>query len=121
MVARALGVDTAAYKIAVFAIGGGLAGIGGALGAVFLRVAAPASFNLAESINAVLVVVLGGAGTLWGPIIGAAIFIGLPEALRMANEWRLVVFGALLVLAMRFAPAGIVGLIAIGVQRVRLR
>lgn len=109
--ARAKGVNAALYKTAVFALGSALAGLGGVLLVSFLRVAAPASFTLAESINAVLIVVVGGAGSLLGPVLGALLFVGLPEYLRVAAEWRLVVFGTLLVLVMLFAPRGIAGLL----------
>lgn len=108
--ASARGVNPMLYKTAVFALGSAIAGLGGVLHVSFLRVAAPATFNLAESINAVLVVVVGGAGTLAGPALGALAFVGLPEYLRVAAEWRLVVFGALLVLIMLFFPRGIAGL-----------
>lgn len=108
--ARTQGVDAMAYKTAVFAIGSAIAGFGGVLHVAFLRVAAPATFSLAESINTVLVVVLGGAGSLAGPALGALVFIGLPEFLRMAQEWRLVIFGALLVVVTLFAPEGLAGL-----------
>jgi branched-chain amino acid transport system permease protein len=109
--AIAKGVNIMLFKTAVFAIAAAIAGIGGALHAVFLRVAAPASFSLAESINTVLIVVLGGAGTLLGPAIGALVFVGVPEYLRVASEWRLVIFGALLLVVTRFAPGGIAGLL----------
>lgn len=107
--AAARGVNPMLYKTAIFALGSAIAGIGGVLHVSFLRVAAPATFSLAESINAVLVVIVGGAGSLAGPALGALAFVGLPEYLRVAAEWRLVVFGALLVLLMRFAPRGIAG------------
>jgi branched-chain amino acid transport system permease protein len=77
----------------------------------FLRVAAPASFSLAESINAVLIVIVGGAGSLAGPALGALVFVGLPEYLRVAAEWRLVLFGVMLVLIVLFAPQGLAGLV----------
>jgi len=108
--AQAKGVDVMRYKVAVFALGAALAGLGGLLHVSFLRVAAPASFNLAESINAVLIVVLGGAGSLVGPALGALVFVALPEYLRMTAEWRLVIFGALLVVVTLFAPRGLAGL-----------
>lgn len=110
--AQARGVNAMLYKTAVFALGSALAGFGGVLHVSFLRVAAPATFNLVESINAVLVVVVGGAGSLAGPALGALLFVGLPEYLRVANEWRLVVFGVLLVLLMLFAPRGLAGLLS---------
>ena len=107
--ARARGVNALLYKTAVFALGSAIAGFGGVLQVSFLRVAAPASFNLAESINAVLIVIVGGAGSLAGPALGALLFVGLPEYLRVASEWRLVIFGALLVAITLFAPRGLVG------------
>ena len=117
--AEAKGVNAALFKTAVFALGSALAGLGGVLLVSFLRVAAPASFNLAESINSVLIVIIGGAGSLAGPVLGALLFVGLPELLRVAAEWRLVVFGALLVLITLFAPNGIAELIARGWSRLR--
>lgn len=112
--AAARGVNPMLYKTSIFALGSAIAGLGGILHVSFLRVAAPATFNLAESINAVLIVVVGGAGSLAGPALGALVFVGLPEYLRVASEWRLVVFGALLVLLMLFAPRGLAGLIPAG-------
>ncbi len=110
--ARARGVNALLYKTAVFALGSAIAGFGGVLQVSFLRVAAPASFNLAESINAVLIVIIGGAGSLAGPALGALLFVGLPEYLRVASEWRLVIFGALLVAITLFAPRGLAGVAA---------
>ncbi len=117
--AASKGVNAMLYKTAVFALGSAIAGLGGVLHVSFLRVAAPASFTLAESINAVLIVIVGGAGSLAGPALGALVFVGLPEYLRVASEWRLVVFGVLLVLIMLFAPQGLAGLAAGAWRRVR--
>lgn len=110
--ARAKGVNAMMHKTAVFALGSALAGLGGVLHVSFLRVAAPASFTLAESINAVLIVIIGGAGSLAGPALGALVFVGLPEYLRVAAEWRMVIFGVLLVLITLFVPEGLSGLLA---------
>jgi branched-chain amino acid transport system permease protein len=109
--AQARGINAMLYKTAVFALGSAIAGFGGVLQISFLRVAAPATFSLGESINAVLVVIVGGAGSLAGPALGALVFVGLPEYLRVASEWRLVVFGVVLVLLMLFAPRGLAGLL----------
>lgn len=117
--AQAKGVNAMLYKTAIFALGSAIAGLGGVLHVSFLRVAAPATFSLAESINAVLIVIVGGAGSLAGPALGALVFVGLPEYLRVAAEWRLVVFGVLLVLIMRFAPHGLAGLAARAWARAR--
>jgi branched-chain amino acid transport system permease protein len=117
--ARAKGVNAMLHKTAIFALGSAIAGLGGVLQVSFLRVAAPATFSLAESINAVLIVIVGGAGSLAGPALGALVFVGLPEYLRVAAEWRLVVFGVLLVLIMLFAPQGLAGLAARAWARAR--
>jgi branched-chain amino acid transport system permease protein len=65
-----------------------------------------------ESINLVVIVILGGAGYLLGPLIGAVLFIAFPEGLRIANELRLVIFGVVLVLLALYAPRGVCGLAA---------
>jgi branched-chain amino acid transport system permease protein len=110
--AAAKGVNVTAGKILAFAIGAAIAGAGGAIKVSFLRVAAPASFEYLEGINLVLIVIIGGAGRLSGPLLGALLFVALPEYLRVAAEWRLVFFGVALVLLMRFAPEGLAGLLA---------
>jgi branched-chain amino acid transport system permease protein len=110
--AAAKGINVTAGKILAFAIGAAIAGAGGAVKAAFLRVSAPASFEYLEGINLVLIVIIGGAGRLPGPILGALLFVALPEYLRVAQEWRLVFFGIALVLLMRFAPEGLAGLAA---------
>jgi branched-chain amino acid transport system permease protein len=110
--ARFRGVDTMLYKTAIFAIGSGIAGLGGALSVSFLRVAAPSSFDLMASINIVVIVIIGGAGFLLGPVWGALIFVGIPEYLRILDQERLILFGALLILLTLFAPQGLAGLFA---------
>ena len=105
------GVNPMLYKIAVFAIGSALAGLGGALEVSYLRVAAPSSFDMLESINLVLIVIIGGAGYLLGPLLGALLFVGIPEYLRLASEYRLIVFGLVLVLVTLFARQGLAGLL----------
>jgi branched-chain amino acid transport system permease protein len=111
-VAAARGVDVFAHKLAIFTISAAIAGVGGGLKVTFLRAAAPLSFELLESINLVMIVILGGAGYLLGPLIGSVLFIAVPEVLRIANEFRLVVFGAALVLLAIYAPRGVCGFVA---------
>lgn len=113
------GANTMLYKTTVFAVGSAIAGFGGVLYVSFLRAASPDAFNLAESINMVLIVIIGGAGYLSGPILGALVYIGLPELLRAANELRLVIFGVLLVLITLFAPQGLAGFVQAGWRRLR--
>lgn len=117
--ARSRGVNVLMYKTVVFSLGTALAGVGGVLHVSFLRVAAPASFSMLESINTVLIVIVGGAGSLMGPALGALVYVALPEGLRLANEWRLVIFGGLLVLITLFAPTGLAGLIKAALTRLQ--
>lgn len=113
------GANTMLYKSAVFAAGSAIAGFGGVLFVSFLRAASPDAFTLAESINMVLIVIIGGAGYLAGPILGALVYVGVPEYLRAANELRLILFGVLLVLITLFAPQGLAGLLQSGWRRLR--
>lgn len=108
--AAARGVNVFGHKLMAFVLSAAIAGVGGAMKVLFLRAAAPLSFELQESINLVLMLILGGAGYLIGPIIGAVIFVGLPEFLRIASEMRLIFFGFVLLLLARFAPRGVCGL-----------
>lgn len=119
--AAARGVDVFAHKLIVFALSAAIAGLGGAMKVLFLRAAAPLSFELQESINLMLMLILGGAGYLVGPIIGAITFIALPEFLRIANQMRLIFFGAVLLILARFAPRGICGLAEAGYHKLARR
>ncbi len=88
---------------------------------LFLRAAAPLSFELQESINLMMMLILGGAGYLVGPIVGAITFVALPEFLRIASELRLIFFGFVLLLLARFAPRGICGLAEAGYRKLANR
>lgn len=107
--ASARGVNVFAHKLIAFALSAAIAGIGGAMKVLFLRAAAPLSFELQESINLIVMLIVGGAGYLIGPLVGAIGFIALPELLRAAAELRLVFFGFVLLVVARFAPRGICG------------
>ena len=107
---QARGVNVIAYKISIFVIASAIAGFGGALKVAFLRVAAPVTFDAQESINLTLIVIAGGAGYQAGPLLGSILFLGLPEYLRVAQSYRLVAFGLLLVAMTRVLPRGVAGL-----------
>ncbi len=117
--ARSRGVNILLYKTVMFSLGTAMAGMGGVLQVSFLRVAAPASFSMLESINMVLIVVIGGAGSLAGPALGTLLYVALPEFLRLADSWRLVIFGTLLVLIMLYAPTGLAGVLRTGWRRMQ--
>ncbi len=107
-VADAMGISTTRYKLLAFAIGGAVGSMGGALFAVRIGSLTPASFEIFVSITALAVVVLGGLGSLPGVVVGALVLIGLPGLLREFEEYRLLIYGAVLVAIMILRPQGLV-------------
>jgi branched-chain amino acid transport system permease protein len=105
---QAMGVDKTRTKLSAFAMGATWAGMAGVVFAAKTTFINPASFTLWESIIILCVVVLGGMGSVLGVILGALTLILLPEYLRVFSEYRLLVFGAVLVVMMVFRPGGIV-------------
>jgi branched-chain amino acid transport system permease protein len=110
--ARAVGVDTARHANLAFTLGSGMAAIAGSLYAHTVGFVSPEVFSFSIMINTLLMVIGGGLGTIIGPVIGAVIFTQLPETLRFSDEWRLVVYGLVLVLLVRFLPRGLWGTLA---------
>ncbi len=106
-VAQATGVDTYKYKILALAIGAAFAGLGGALFASRNQFTGPEDHVLMVSINVLSLVIVGGMGSIPGVILGAFTLKGLPEILRELESYRLLVFGALLVLMMIIRPEGL--------------
>ncbi len=116
--ARAMGIDPTRYKLAAFATGAALGGVGGVVFAFTQGSIFPTSFTLEISIRVLCIVVIGGMGSLPGVVLGSFLIVGLPEVLRNVAlgpfhpaDYRLVVFGALLVAVMIFRPAGLVPLL----------
>ncbi len=114
--AQALGKNVIRYKILVFVIGGALAAIAGTLYAHYVTFIDPTSFTILESIFMISIVIVGGAGSLIGSIVGAVILIVIPEMLRflgmpnaIAANMRQIIYGTLLVVMMMFRPRGLVG------------
>jgi ABC-type branched-subunit amino acid transport system permease subunit len=107
-VSSAMGINTLTQKLLAFAIGAAFAGLGGAIFASRNQFTGPEDFNLMVSINVVAVVIVGGMGSIPGVIAGALALKGLPEVLRQLEDYRVLVFGALLVVMMLWRPAGLV-------------
>jgi ABC-type branched-subunit amino acid transport system permease subunit len=107
-VSRAMGINTLTQKLLAFAIGAAFAGLGGALFASRNAFTGPEDFNLMVSINVVAVVIVGGMGSIPGVIAGALVLKGLPEILRQLEDYRVMVFGALLVVMMLWRPSGLI-------------
>ncbi|MGE3868003.1 MAG: branched-chain amino acid ABC transporter permease, partial [Pseudorhodoplanes sp.] len=108
--AESLGVDVRAYKLFAFAIGSAYGGLAGSLYAPLVEFIDPAPFALGPSLLFLLMVVVGGLGTLLGPFVGAAVAVLLPEWLRFAEGYYLLIYAALVMAMMAFCPTGIVGL-----------
>jgi branched-chain amino acid transport system permease protein len=106
--AEAMGVSTWRYKLFAFVVSAGLAGFAGALYAHYIGFLNPEPFGVDQSLNAILAVILGGSGTLTGPVVGAFAVTFLPEYLRIADSFRLVTYGLILVVATIFLPRGLV-------------
>lgn len=105
---EAMGVDRRKTKLTAFALGATWAGMAGVIFAAKTTFINPASFTIWESIIILCIVVLGGMGSIIGVILGALVLILLPEYLRAFSEYRMLIFGGMLVLMMVFRPGGIV-------------
>ncbi len=106
-VAQAMGINRVSAKLTAFAIGASLGGLSGGLFASMVNSVVPGSFNLLISINVVALIIVGGMGSLPGVVVGALALVGLPELLREFQEYRLMVYGAILVAMMLFRPQGL--------------
>jgi len=106
-VAQTMGINLVNTKLLAFMIGASLAGIAGAIFASKLAIIYPHSFNLLISILVLAVVIIGGMGSIPGVILGALVLVGLPELLREFSDYRLLLYGAALVLMMLVRPEGL--------------
>ncbi|WP_457333271.1 branched-chain amino acid ABC transporter permease [Rhizobacter sp. P5_C2] len=115
--AESLGIHIQAYTLLSFAIGAAYAGAAGALFASLVQFIEPAPFTVGASIMMYLMVVVGGSGRFFGPVIGSAVGVLLPEWLRFAQGWYLFVFGSAVVLLMLWLPDGLLSI----PERIRAR
>jgi branched-chain amino acid transport system permease protein len=107
--ASAMSVDIVRFKVFAFVLGSGLAGLAGGFYAHFLTFIMPQNFGFGQSILILCMVVFGGIGTRWGPLVGAALLAILPEISRPIMEYRTLLYGLLLVAMVRFQPSGLLG------------
>ncbi len=111
-VARTVGINVTSYKLTAFGIGTALAGLAGALYIYFAHIILPDTFDFALSIAILTTVVIGGSGSVWGVGAATVLLTLLPEVSRALNDYRLLLFGAMLILVMRFSPGGLAGMVA---------
>ncbi|MDQ8731667.1 ABC transporter permease [Bradyrhizobium daqingense] len=107
--ARAYGLGLNRYKSLAFIFGGFAAGISGGIAAHLYSYINHETFNTQQSILALTVVILGGLGNVVGAILGSVALVGLPEVFRIAAEYRILIYGIVLLLLVRFRPQGLLG------------
>jgi branched-chain amino acid transport system permease protein len=120
VVARSLGISVTSHHTLAFALSGGIAGLFGGLEAFRSYTLLPSHFGFEFVVAALSYVVLGGRRSALGPIVGAAILLALPEIARPLADYRMAVYGAILMLVMAFMPRGVVDTLRQLVWRRRL-
>jgi len=107
--AESCGIKTTYYKVMAFSVSSFFAGIAGALYAGTLGILVPGSFDFMASINILVMVVLGGMGSMMGSVIAAAFLTSLPLVMQGLNEYRLIIYALILIVVMVFKPSGLMG------------
>jgi branched-chain amino acid transport system permease protein len=107
--AEASGIPTTYYKALAFTVSAGFAGVAGGLYAHYLSILDPSTFGFMRSVEILVIVVLGGLGSIFGSVISAAVLTILPELLRQFEQYRMVIYSLLLVAVMIFKPSGLCG------------
>jgi branched-chain amino acid transport system permease protein len=110
--AGSLGIPVDWLKLSVFALSAGYASLAGSLYAHYFTFINPSPFGFMASVKLLAMVVVGGSASLWGALLGAALLTSLPEFLTVLQDYEMVVYGAILILVMMFAPKGLAGIIA---------
>ena len=109
LAAECIGVNSFRYKQIVFAINAMLAGLAGGLLAHYIGFIQPSMFSIIKSTELIVMVIFGGMHSLTGAVFGTLVLTSLPELLRAAQAWRLVAYGALVVVIMVVRPEGLMG------------
>ncbi|MFP4085517.1 MAG: branched-chain amino acid ABC transporter permease [Desulfobacteraceae bacterium] len=109
--AQSIGVSVAQTKVLAFVLSTALCGIAGSLYAHYFKFISPVSFTLGEMFRYLTMLVVGGMGTVLGPLVGAVLFTVLPEVLRSLEAYQWLLYGLILMLCVAFMPEGIVGYI----------
>jgi len=109
LASEAMGINTTRYKVLAFVISSAFAGIAGVLFGHYTKFLSTNDFQFIRSFEIIIMIVLGGMGSITGSILGAILITVLPEVLREFSEWRLVIYSALLILIMLTRPQGMLG------------
>lgn len=108
--AKSIGIDTFSQALVAFVVGAFLAGLAGSFYSHYVSVISPELFSFQYMVTILIMLYIGGRGTIAGPVIGALLFTGLPEFLRVSKALRMPIFGLILILAILFMPKGIMQL-----------
>lgn len=108
--ANSLGLNTTRMTLLAFAIGSAMGSLAGALQAPLVQFIEPGSFTLILSLKILLMVIVGGSGYFFGPILGAGLVVLLPEMLRFTEGYYLIIYALLVLVVMIFSPQGLIGL-----------
>jgi branched-chain amino acid transport system permease protein len=118
--ARSLGLHVTRAKVAVFVISACIASVAGSLYASYFRYLSPDQVGSAQSLTLITMLAIGGMGTLFGPLVGVALLTYLPLVSQSVANYSMLITGVLLVLFLRYLPAGIWGAVLEGVSRARV-
>jgi len=110
-VAKAVGINPKKYLILCVTVSGFMAGVAGSFYAHYIKFLSPDVFYFGVAVNLVIMVIGGGIGTIAGPILGAFVFTIIPEVLRASDQFRLIIYGLVLILIVRFLPGGLYSLL----------
>jgi branched-chain amino acid transport system permease protein len=108
MLAESVGINAFKYSMAAFVVGAFFAGIAGSYYAHYITFISPDLFSFSVTTTMIVMLVMGGKGTVVGPVVGAVIFTVLPEYLRIAEKLRLPIFGLILLIGIMYMPQGLI-------------
>jgi branched-chain amino acid transport system permease protein len=117
VLAAFLGINVVGHKLAAYVMSSMMAAMIGTAYGPFMSFISPELLNAHETISLIGMLIIGGIGTLSGPLIGTLVFFGIPELLRVAQLYRLVILGVVIILGVLFMPQGIAGLIGQRLKR----
>ncbi len=117
--AGSLGINVSWFKLLMFGLSAGYASLAGSLYAHYLTFVNPSPFGFMASVKFMAMVVIGGSSSLWGALLGTALLTSLPEFLAVLEDYEMLVFGAILILVMMFAPKGLAGIFSWIYQTIR--
>jgi branched-chain amino acid transport system permease protein len=107
--AQTLGIDIFRYKLLSFMIANILAALAGSVYAFYIGYIEPSYLSIAQSLDIIAMVLLGGRSSIIGPIVGAFVLTGLPHVIELSAELRVILYGLILILTILLMPNGIVG------------